>query len=750
MFRLFKQFSTMIKLSIISLMIFLCFNTLFLVKNKNFILTGSIQSSSSVKLTINTAEKATVYSASFFKQLDQIGQFKITLHANKLERLRLFIEAQTTDPIEINDLKIVGNKDFSLNFKAAQITGTENYEIGTKDNSIVLSMPQNYAIIEFHKFTPLKAKRTYKLTLFSVFCLLPFLWCLLPLKCKEFFKIWGIFILPLLLLGIIKYFAFEHPYTLFYHKLSLSNLFQLEKYEFPIFSLVYGLLAIFLYLKNKWLRRLLGVLLWSLMSILIIDGVVLHNLNSRFVFAEALDYKSEYSAAFFMLLSYLGTIQGRFMFLLCCVLAYILNHHFQFQKAKFRYFSLFLSIGLVLIAFLFKTDFIFADRFLNVFQANQGQNQSRHYTAEFSKNLKSSFKIEQNCVSGLNKQKNVIVVIAESLSTFSSNKLSHLNNYIPRLDKIMDEHAVWMDYYSNAYNTTTGIFTLLSGLPAIHDYTSFGKTNNPILYKESLPQKLQRGGYYTSFLTSVEMNEPLRNIVDLAHFDEVSDFRDSFYGDKPRIIFNAPADEYLFANALMQIRHKNFTQPYLMVISTISGHGPYIDPRSKEQSFAKVNDYVDEELFKFVETLKKEGFFKNGMMLITGDHRAMLPVSSKELQTLGSLAEGRVPLIVLDNEIKGKHQGVYSHNDIAPSLQYYLTQQGCFNQFQNNLFVNNQKENCILYQKSMPRDEVDLLCTNQQTAICLNGDDTAYCQNVAAQKYIDFVNWLRISEEEFK
>lgn len=45
--------------------------------------------------------------------------------------------------------------------------------------------------------------------------------------------------------------------------------------------------------------------------------------------------------------------------------------------------------------------------------------------------------------------------------------------------------------------------------------------------------------------------------------------------------------------------------------------------------------YMDEEISRFISSLEKDGFFRNGIAVITGDHRAMLPVEQKEIDRYG-------------------------------------------------------------------------------------------------------------------
>lgn len=737
--------NSMFRAVIASFLIFLLFYPLFLVKTKVFIFQGQIETDEPLDLTlyISPSQEHETLKTLFYKHIEQSGKFHVEMRENKLFGFQIVIQAKS-DKIIWKNLSLIGAKKIPLSFENAVFEGVIEKTLSHNGQQAALKINPAYSSIVFHNISLPRAKRIYHLTPLTFICFLPIIWCLWRSPRKETINNIMFLLFPLMLLMVIKYCSFEHSYHLYYQKISLHNLWCLEQYEFIIFALVYALLAGAISFSKRWLKAICWVLLIVLTMILTVDGVVLHNLNARFIFAEMANYGSEYATAFHMLVSYLGTVQGRLMVLFCLSVWAIGHYQSRFSKCCYRY-TLWLVAGFFVAAsLLFKNNFLFDYAFYNVFEANQGTHQKRAYSESFVNKLKDSFAPEQSCIKGLNRRKNVIVIIAESLSVFSSHKLSGLHDYMPRLDNLMDKNAVYSSYYSNSYNTSSGIFSLISGLPSIHGFEGLSGGEGDVYYGDSLAQRLAKFGYKTYFLTAVEPNGPLEDIMYRSHFDEVSDYRDPYYQDKPKIVFNAPADEYLFANTLERIATYRDKAPFLMVVSTITGHGPYIHPHTKEASFEKTVGYVDDEIDKFISALEKMKFFNNGMVLITGDHRAMLPVSSEENIRLSPLAEGRVPLVIIDKEIKGEKKAVFSHNDVAPSLQYYLTSEGCFNKFQNNLFDNHDHENCILYQKLSPRDKVVVLCDHSQSVICLNGDETAYCEGHNEKMYVDYVNWLRL------
>ena len=720
-----------LKASILGILIFLCFNAVFLQKQKAYVLSGNIASSAPVELTANleTSRSIKGYTQMEHVVLTQNGSFELVLKANRLYGLALIFKTDSPD-FEVSDLSLRGQKLVALPLA---------------DNAWVHQ--KNLHKLEFKNISFPNSKRFYTPSPWIIVCFIPLLCAFFSLKKLTIFNKYALLFLPLFLLCLIKYFAFEHPFNLFYNKVNLLNIFYLEKHDFSVFACLYGILAIMLVSKARIIRFFCWVALAALLSILIIDGVVLHNLDSRFLFSEAKNYKSEYVTAFYMLVSYLGTIEGRLMSLCCLVIGYIACKQTKLFQKKDALIAFLTVVILVALNLSIKTNFLFDYHFYSVFKVNEGNNQSIEYSQGFKNKVDKSFHLSQNCVKGLNKRKNIIVIIAESLSSYTSKELSNLHNYMPRLDKLMKEYAVYPTYYSNSYMTNGGIFSLLSGLPYIHIYKNFSIGTPKTFYKEGLPAKLKKSGYKTYFYTNVRPNQPLQEIVYNAAFDIYSDFSDPYYKNTPALIFDAPADEVLFENVLNTLSLRRSKKPYLMVISTISGHGPYIHPETKEQSFEKVVDYVDEQIDNFITQLDARGFFKNGMVVITGDHRAMRPVSNDENQVLAPLAEARVPLVIIDKDLKGRKSGVYSHNDLAPSLQYYLTKKGCFNPYQNNLFKKSSKNKCIIFQQASPSDQVNVLCDDTISTICLNGDETTYCSEKPKDRYVDFINWLRVEAD---
>jgi len=92
-----------------------------------------------------------------------------------------------------------------------------------------------------------------------------------------------------------------------------------------------------------------------------------------------------------------------------------------------------------------------------------------------------------------------------------------------------------------------------------------------------------------------------------------------------------------------------------MVLGTVSSHLPFLDPMGRSNTEKAVFNYVDQQLGRFYHRLANRGFFKNGDLIITGDHRIMAPLTKAERSLFGNSAFCRIPMVlVTSGGINGK------------------------------------------------------------------------------------------------
>ena len=91
--------------------------------------------------------------------------------------------------------------------------------------------------------------------------------------------------------------------------------------------------------------------------------------------------------------------------------------------------------------------------------------------------------------------------------------------------------------------------------------------------------------------------------------------------------------------------------------------------------------------------------------------------------------------------------------DLGKSLEYLTLNKVCFNQFQKNIFGNENNNKCTIYQQLVNLALVDIKCGNNYGRIILDGDNTRFINdknlnlnNNEKNKIIEYINYLRIIE----
>lgn len=247
-------------------------------------------------------------------------------------------------------------------------------------------------------------------------------------------------------------------------------------------------------------------------------------------------------------------------------------------------------------------------------------------------------------------QPDIILLIVESLSSINSKRTSGVHDLLPEFDRVSEKGVLFTHFMANHAASEGGIISLLSGFPPLHFPTA-----TPLMFDEFASQPAvisdyQDAGYFTEFLTNADLSfiglsrylEGLQ--LDLVRGrDEVPEFAAA-----PRFVQDAPSDRYLYEEALRRLQARSGDDaPWLLVLATASTHLPYTHPEGGEDSAAAVWQWSMAQLEDFVEALERHGYFEQGMLLITGDHRQMRPLTEAETQRYGDSARSRVPLLVI-------------------------------------------------------------------------------------------------------
>lgn len=358
------------------------------------------------------------------------------------------------------------------------------------------------------------------------------------------------------------------------------------------------------------------------------------------------------------------------------------------------------------------------------------------------------------CTQGRGLRDNVIIVIIESWSWYHSKDRLGVMNATPNLDRLARHGTVWTRFFSNGFTTDHGLIALLGGavpLPPVNRYHSLEGYTGFAALPDSLPRRLAADGYETRFFTTGDLGFMNKGQwLKRLGFHGVEGDDHPFYQGAQRFAFNAAHDGWLYDRFLNWLDHEApGKRPYLAVLETVTTHPPFVDPATGRQDERAAFRFADAQVARFVETLNKRGFFKDGLLILTSDQRALSPLRAAEVEAFGSAAPALAPLIMLGRLFDGGGQVTTAAQmaDIPASLDYLLTDRCCQREGHGNLFTQPpQPPRCILRPQGDQRDIIDVYCGTQHAQIRLDGDATRVISRIlpAAETLVEQINVQRI------
>ena len=371
----------------------------------------------------------------------------------------------------------------------------------------------------------------------------------------------------------------------------------------------------------------------------------------------------------------------------------------------------------------------------NVVAANQEPGAARAYSQGYLQRWRETLGKgkEHNCVTGRNQKENIVVLVLESWSPYHSRFWSGLNNWTPRLDGLARENVALYQFYAGGHNTNRGLVSLLTGRDFVlpikppREVEAFETAWNPA---RSLPESLKSQGYKTAFLTSgnlafVHKGEWLKNIG----FEHVEGHEHAAYRGEERLHFDAAPDDALYARALEYIhQHRQKARPDLVVVETTSTHGPYVQPHTRERSEEAVVRYMDETASSFIRSLRAQGFFDDGMLLVVSDHRAMTMISTEEIRRFGRSAASRIPAFLITGHAERKVVDEPFHQaDVMPTLLTHVKAEHCHEgAVRDFLDPEASDSRCLLHARGDDREQVDVFCGSGNGTVRVEGDESRF------------------------
>jgi len=323
--------------------------------------------------------------------------------------------------------------------------------------------------------------------------------------------------------------------------------------------------------------------------------------------------------------------------------------------------------------------------------------------------------------------------MVESLSSYQSNFFSGINNWTPQLDAIAAKNLSFTNFYANGFATEDALIAALTGMLPLYApafYSNGGGTCFKGFYElpDSLPMIAKKNGYTTEFITSVGLFfGEIGTWTQSIGFDYIEGDDHPYYDNWKRYKFNAAPDEALYNRVLDRILHNQTNKQYLLFVTTGSSHVPFINPENDHRSESETFRYVDKQIGAFYQKLLQSGFFKNGLLIIMGDHHAMIPLRRDEINKFGAAqAPARIPLVVSFGDQGGIiEKRPFQQVDIFNSLKNLISDEQCTSTWAGDLLgADRLPARYIAYKRGDNRDIISIFNDGRELRIKLDGDNT--------------------------
>ncbi len=387
------------------------------------------------------------------------------------------------------------------------------------------------------------------------------------------------------------------------------------------------------------------------------------------------------------------------------------------------------------------------------------QKQSKNYSDEFVRNISIDEKII--CEDNLAQKRNIIILMVESLASYQSNYFSGIRNWTPSLDKIAKSNTAIKEFNSNGFITEDAEISILTGLLPIYSpklKTKIGSTAFQGFFgiKDSLVNHLNNKKYITEFITSSDLTFSNTGLwAKSIGFKYIEGSDHPYYKDKKRYHFEAPADEFLFKRVQNRISIKKEDIPYFIFIKTVSSHIPFINPENGNYSEEETIRYVDKQIGLFYQYLEKRDFFRDGLLIIVGDHHPIIPLKQEQLLKYGINKAGtKVPFVIsLGGSNNEEINGSYHQIDIYNSLKNFTSDKKCTSLWKGDFlsYSSEKAPKYTVYRRGDQRGVVSVFSENKTYNVQLNGDNTKVKNEPDSElirTIVNKINYERIKRQE--
>lgn len=268
------------------------------------------------------------------------------------------------------------------------------------------------------------------------------------------------------------------------------------------------------------------------------------------------------------------------------------------------------------------------------------------------------------------KDRNVVVLIVESLGSEYMGALNQGEGFTPFLDELAKTGDLFTENFANGRRSIEALPSVVCGLPSLMGEALIVSPYQGIEL-HCLGNYAKAAGYSTHFFHGAYNGSMhFDTFAHRAGFDKYYGFNE--FGDATK------SDEVwgIYDEPFLQFTIKQLNEvkpPFAATIFTLSSHHPYKIPPEFKDKVGKGSleihasiQYVDYALKQFFDEAEKQPWFANTLFVITGDHTN----KSAKTEYKNLLGYYRVPLLFYaPGKISGAvHARVTQHVDILPSI----------------------------------------------------------------------------------
>jgi lipoteichoic acid synthase len=322
-------------------------------------------------------------------------------------------------------------------------------------------------------------------------------------------------------------------------------------------------------------------------------------------------------------------------------------------------------------------------------------NDRKQITSEMVAQKKPSKSNESLRLTGIAKNKNVIIVQLESVQSLLLNKSIDGVEVTPNLNRLINDSYFFPNFYTQVGkgNTSDAEFIVNSSIYALGDESMSAATAGKVV--PGLPRKLKEAGYYTATFHANEISFWSRKeMYEALGFEQY--FDQDYFGKEDFIAYGV-SDEILYKKTVEKLTELGNQKFYAHIIA-LSSHYPYDLPPNKIPyviklpeayddsivgSYIKSVSYADVALGVLFEELKAAGLYEDSIIVVYGDHQGVQTKNERDIALVNELVGHdyqsvldhlNVPLIIKVPSIDGgeKVTTVGGLVDVYPTLANLL------------------------------------------------------------------------------